>query len=68
MFWEPVNWKEIEVCRQHRKELEAFAEKVSGSTISFRWMTYSQLWEEWSAIPALAQHTSNLKARYEVQL
>jgi hypothetical protein len=68
IFWEPVNWQEVEVCKLHRKEVEEFAEKVSDSIVSFRWMTYSQLWEEWSTVPALVQHAKNLKARYEVML
>jgi Restriction Endonuclease associating with ARP len=68
IFWEPTNWQEVEVCKKHRKEVEEFADRVSDSTVSFRWMTYAQLWRDWSAIPALAQHVSNLKARYEVRL
>jgi hypothetical protein len=66
VFWEPPNWKEVAECRRHREEVAAFAGAVSPSCIDFRWMTYSQLWEEWSATPALADHASRLKARYEV--
>lgn len=68
LFWEPVNWTEIAECRQHRDELAEFASKVADSAIPFRWTTYSQLWGEWMEIPALAEHVSGLRARYEVGL
>jgi hypothetical protein len=68
LFWEPLNWPEIPECLQHRKELEDFAGMVAGSSISFKWTTYSQLWDEWVEIAALAEHASNLKSRYEVCL
>lgn len=66
LFWEPINWQDIAECKQHRKEVEQLAEKVAASSISFRWMTYTQLWREWIAIPQLAEHANNLKARYEI--
>ena len=66
LFWEPTNWQDIPECKQHRKEVEQFTEKVATSSISFRWMTYTQLWREWMGIPQLAAHASNLKARYEI--
>ena len=68
IFWEPLNWKEINECKFHRKEVEAFAEAVSSSEISFRWSCYNDVWEEWIADPVLAQHAQNLKARYAVYL
>jgi hypothetical protein len=68
IFWEPLNWQEIDECKYHRKEVEAFTEAVSPSVISFCWMTYNDLWEEWSAYPVLAPHAQNLKARYAVYL
>jgi hypothetical protein len=68
LFWEPLNWDEVAECRRHRGELEACAGAVSASCIDFRWTTYSQLWEEWSTVPALAHHAQRLKARYEVRV
>jgi hypothetical protein len=68
LFWEPENAEEFEACRQHRSQLEAFAAGVCSSTVTFQSMTYSQLWQEWAAIPALAGHAHNLKARYELRL
>jgi len=66
LFWEPANWGEIEECREHRREVKEFAEKIATSSIPFRSMTYAQLWQEWTESPDLAEHASNLKARYEV--
>jgi len=68
IFWEPLNWQDVDECKCHRKEVAAFAEAVLPSDISFRWTTYNDLWEEWSAVPALAQHAQNLMARYAVNI
>ena len=32
------------------------------------WMTYNELWQEWSNVPALAPHAKNLQERYTIQL
>jgi hypothetical protein len=68
IFWEPLNWQDVDECRQHRDEVKQFAEAVSDSEIKFRWMTYNDLWTEWSVIPDLAAHADRLRARYEVRL
>lgn len=68
LFWEPTNWQDIAECTQHRNQVKELEEKVATSSISFRWMTYTQLWQEWMAIPQLAEHASNLKARYELSI
>lgn len=66
LFWEPINWQDIAECFQHRVEVGNLADQVAMSSIAFRWMTYSSLWQEWMAIPQLREHASNLKARYEI--
>lgn len=68
LFWEPLNWSELGECRKHRDEVGAFAQAVAKSPIEFRWMTYNDLWEEWSTVPDLAAHASHLTARYQVRL
>jgi hypothetical protein len=67
-FWEPLNGNDVEECRKHREEVRAFAQAVADSPIKFQWMTYNDLWEEWSAIPDLMAHARSLKERYEVSL
>jgi hypothetical protein len=68
LFWEPLNGNDVKDCRQHREEVRAFAQAVAASPIKFRWMTYNELWQEWSEIPDLAAHAGRLKARYEVRI
>jgi hypothetical protein len=67
LFWEPSGAPEIAVCRQHRVEVEELAKRVAGSAISFKWMSYPQLWADWQEIPSMAKHVVNLKARYGVE-
>lgn len=68
VFWEPMNAGSIEECRAHDAEIEAFAGRVSASSIRFEWQTYSRLWDDWAKSPALAAHARNLRNRYEVNL
>lgn len=69
LFWEPRNGDAIQICKDHRKELEVLqhlADCGLDSDITFSSMTYSELWQDWSANPALAQHAANLKQRYDI--
>lgn len=68
IFWEPQNWKDVDACRQHRKEVKIFADSLLNSQIQFEWMSYNDLWEKWSALPELEAHIQHLKARYQVRL
>jgi hypothetical protein len=68
LFWEPLNWRDIDVCIRHREQLEKFANAVSDATLIFRWQTYSELWDAWSRVPALEDHAQRLKARYQVEI
>jgi hypothetical protein len=68
IFWEPLNWDDQNICRTHRTEVEGFAQIVCDSPIKFRWMTYNDLWEQWSTTADLATHAGHLKARYQVRL
>jgi hypothetical protein len=68
IFWEPLNWQNVDECGKHREEVTTFAEAVFGSPIKFRWMTYNDLWQEWTVIPDLAAHARCLRGRYEVRI
>jgi hypothetical protein len=68
VFWEPLNWHDVEECRKHREEVTTFAQAVVDSPIRFRWITYNDLWEEWSAISDLAAHSRCLKTRYAARV
>ena len=68
IFWEPLNWQDVEECRQHRDEVKEFENSLFGSHIQFLWMSYNDLWEEWRAIPELEKHAQRLMDRYQVRL
>jgi restriction endonuclease-like protein len=71
LFWEPVNWKDFETFRDHRKEIANFADVVSGGPVRFEAMSYIELWKEWEQRQApswLAGHLERLMARYSVDL
>lgn len=68
LFWEPLNGEDIPECIKHREELSAFANSVKNARICFDWMSYNQLWEEWTMVPALTVHSRNLVSRYQVHL
>jgi len=64
LFWEPENWEEFEEYRQHRQELAAFQQKVSTSDVTFMWMTYPQLWDQWEAQGLFPNHLREIRRRY----
>ena len=68
LFWEPQNWEDIAECKQHRIEVEDLASKVAGSAVKFRWMSYIELWQLWTAMPRLFEHARTLKERYETAI
>jgi hypothetical protein len=68
LFWEPLNWGDIDVCVRHRKEVAEFAAALSSARLRFRWLSYNELWDEWAKVPALEQHVQRLKARYQVEI
>lgn len=49
VFWEPENWRDFPEYRQHREELAVFESKVKNSEVTFVWMTYPQLWDQWES-------------------
>ena len=66
-FWEPLNWEKVKACETHREEVKRCARLVSGGPIEFEWMTYSDVWRQWSEVPSLKRNASALKAQYEVE-
>ena len=71
LFWEPRNWQEFEVFRQHRAEIREFSDVVAGDRVRFEAFSYNDLWAEWEQMQMpgwLAAHLQRLKARYSVDL
>jgi hypothetical protein len=68
LFWEPMNAADISECRRHREEIDKFATCVADASVEFRWMTYPDLWREWSEVPSLREHARRLHDRYAVAI
>tara|TARA_R110000868_G_scaffold164672_1_gene397434 strand:+ start:19648 stop:20391 length:744 start_codon:yes stop_codon:yes gene_type:complete len=68
LYWEPLNAADIEVCLKHRQEIATFSEQVADSKVSFKSMSYTNLWHEWGQIPDLNDHANNLRKRYDVEI
>lgn len=64
LFWEPQDWAELDVCHRHRQECDELARATADSVIPFRWMSYADLWTEWSNQPETRAHVANLRSRY----
>ena len=70
LYWEPLNWQRSKIFVRHRKEIAAFASRVSGATPEFQAMPYPDLWKTWrkNAPQWLTSHLENLKSRYLITL
>ena len=70
VFWEPGDADQIPECRRHRQELQDFADRVSGGTPQFSYLSYPELWDNWSTAETdwVQAHASALQRRYGVVL
>src|SRR5205807_4738366 len=71
LFWEPANWQLLDEFEEHRREILAFAQAVSGSTSRFAFASYPDLWAEWDAAEShtlLKAHVAALRQRYDVDV
>ena len=69
LYWEPENADDYENIKTHRNEIEKFTCRVAGDEISFKEMTYRQLWKTWESKspPAwLREHIHQLRKRYDI--
>lgn len=63
--------REFKPFGDHRTEVRRFAEMVEGGIVSFRAMSYRQLWDGWSLQPGPAwvpDQVERLRSRYEVRI
>ena len=71
LFWEPIDHGDYPLFAQHRAEAENFAEAVEDPVVSFSWLTYDKLWNEWDGLSApewLPDHLELLRRRYSIPL
>jgi hypothetical protein len=64
LFWEPENWEDYDVFKNHRKEIKTFADQVKGSSVRFDARSYPELWKEWDEEKDISDHVENLRNRY----
>ncbi|MCJ7452186.1 MAG: hypothetical protein MUO39_06890 [Steroidobacteraceae bacterium] len=67
LYWEPTNAGSIDAYKQHRREVEDFANRVTGCDTKFISISYRDLWSEWQATstwPGMPEHLARLRARY----
>jgi hypothetical protein len=64
LFWEPENWNDFDVFKNHRNEIESFTNQVKGSSVKFVAKSYPELWKEWGAQKDILVHVENLRNRY----
>ncbi|MCY4317115.1 MAG: hypothetical protein OXC66_13490 [Roseovarius sp.] len=73
LFWEPANAEVHSGLAAHREEISEFAERVQGSSPTFRAMSYPELWHSWTCDSAnmpewVHRHVGNLRSRYLVHV
>lgn len=64
IFWEPENAMDFQEYRQHREELAVFESKVKKSEVTFVWMTYPQLWDQWESRGFYADPVREIRKKY----
>lgn len=72
LYWEPENSDSSTLFAEHRREIDEFADRMSGSSPTFRAISYPELWRSWcepaSTPEWLHQHVKNLRNRYLVRI
>jgi hypothetical protein len=68
LYWEPIDACLSLLFTQHRPEIAALTERVTGGNPSFESMSYSELWNTWAASgnDSLLARVQNLRSRYEI--
>jgi hypothetical protein len=62
-YWEPSDPEAHDAFALHRREVESFTEQVADPAVTFKSLSYQELWREWLANEA---HVAALRARYDV--
>jgi len=71
LFWEPTNATDFDEFAAHRNDLDEIISRVDDPAVSFRSLSYPELWEEWSSGDQpgwLPGHVAELRARYEIAI
>lgn len=65
IYWQPENWIETDIFKQHRKEIDDFANKI-GKFIEFKHLSYCDLWQEYENCELLKDHVQLVRNRYSL--
>ena len=71
LFWEPSNWREFDVFRQHHAELNELADQVGDDRVSFDFQSFTTLFRQWTTErePSwIGEHAAALLGRYDVPI
>ncbi len=72
LYWTPSNVDELKTYETHKKELAIFQNKCdelkSETNITFKPMTYAELFAEWDNNPNLKAHVAKLRERYSFEI
>ncbi|MAS96106.1 MAG: hypothetical protein CMO55_23130 [Verrucomicrobiales bacterium] len=68
VFWEPENWRDFRIFRQHREELEQFSALIERSKVEFRPLSYLDLWDSWRSRSESRTHALSVERRYRLTL
>ncbi len=63
LYWQPTNWYNSDVYRQHEDEIADFKNRVK-PIIDFAPMSYLELWKFYENDENFGAHIHNVKARY----
>lgn len=72
LYWTPSNVDELKTYEIHKKELAVFQNKCDElkleTNITFKSMTYAELFDEWDNNPNLKDHVAKLRGRYSFEI
>jgi hypothetical protein len=65
LYWLPINYKDIDIYKEHDKELDVFKEQIKGCQLPFEAYSYFDLWKMMEKNEGLSGILEKIKARYE---
>jgi len=68
LYWVPKNYKDIDIYKEHEKELSIFKGKIKSCQLPFESYTYIEFWEMMEKNPILSSILKKIKARYEFSI
>jgi hypothetical protein len=70
LFWEPRSPDANPFFAQHRSEVADFAEGLGDDQLTFKYLSYPELWSNWAhdANATARDHAHALEGRYLIQL